>query len=45
LIEKGISDFKFKQFEHAQVKVEQARGVGQKLCMRNNSDSFENDLQ
>jgi hypothetical protein len=26
------------------VKVEQARGVGQKLCMRNNSDSFENDL-
>ncbi len=34
LIEKGISDFKFKQFEHARVKVEQARGVGRKLCMR-----------
>jgi hypothetical protein len=40
LIEKGISDFKFKQFEHAQVKVERARGVGRKLCMRNNSDSL-----
>jgi hypothetical protein len=40
LTEKGMSDFKFKQFEHAQVKVEQARGVGRKLCMRNNSDSL-----
>jgi hypothetical protein len=28
LIEKGISVFKFKQFERAQVKVERARGVG-----------------
>jgi hypothetical protein len=36
-----MSDFKFKQFEHAQVKVDRARGVGRKLCMRNNSDSFE----
>jgi hypothetical protein len=43
LIEKGMYDFKFKQFEHAQVKVEQATGVGRKLCMKNNSDSFEND--
>jgi hypothetical protein len=40
LIKKGISDFKFKQFEHAQVKVERARGVGRKLCIRDNTDSL-----
>jgi hypothetical protein len=40
VIKEGISDFKFKQCEHAQVKVERARWVVRKLYMRNNSDSL-----
>ncbi len=44
LIEQGATDFGFKQFEHAQVKGEWARGVRRKLCVRKYFSQFEKDL-
>jgi hypothetical protein len=40
LVEKGASDFKFRQVEHAKVKVERSRGVGKNCVWENIPNSF-----